>query len=132
MPVLHWNEYDFIGCLEVEPTADEHAVWHKFEVHRGDVTLLLTVHQYESVVEISLGTDAGPKPLIELAFYVRDGVVAHQDCDSEWLEIRDCILAGSRFSYLDMGDPFDRQRYPHGHRVRIQVRPQIRVEVTRG
>jgi hypothetical protein len=131
MPLLQWNEYDFIGCLEVEPKVDEDQVWHEFEVRRDGVVLQLIVRQYESVVQISLAIEPGAKPLIELAVFVRDGVVTDADGTNEWVELRDCILAGSRFSYIEMGDVFDRRRYPHGHQVRILVRPQIRVEIAR-
>lgn len=131
MPQLEWNEYDFIGCLEVEPTVDEDRVCHGFHVRRDDVILRLTVRQYESVVGVSLALESCPQPLIELVAFVRNGAVAQRDGSNEWLELRDCILAASRFSYIEMGDVFDRRRYPYGQQVRIRVRPRIQVELLR-
>lgn len=65
MPLLHWNEYDLIGCLEVEPVVDEDQVRHEFVVRRGGVELRLNVWQYGSVAQIGLATDAVAEPLIE-------------------------------------------------------------------
>lgn len=131
MPLLQWNEYDFIGCLEVEPTVDEYQVSHTFDVSRNGVVLRLTVWQYESVVELLLAMESRAQPLIELVLFVRGGAVAQADDSQEWLELRDCILAASRFSYLEMGDVFDRTRYPLGHFLRIRVQPDIQVEIVR-
>ena len=131
MPLLRWNEYDLIGCLEVEPVVDEDQVAHAFEVHQRGVVLRVTIRQYESVVQLALAREAGGRPLIELAVFVRGGVVAQDTGAVAWVELRDCVLAGSRFSYIEMGDVFDRRRYPHGHLVRVHVRPDIQVEVVR-
>jgi hypothetical protein len=131
MPQLQWNEYEFIGCLEVEPTVGDDQVWHEFVIRRNAVVLCLTVRQYESVVQLTLSAEPNEHPLIELAVFVRECAVARGDGNDEWLELRDCILAGSRFSYMDMGDVFDRRRYPGGHHIRIRVRPQIQVEILR-
>src|SRR5262245_57190714 len=118
MPFLHWDEYDFIGCLEVEPTVDEDLVWHEFMVRRNGVTLQLTVRQYESVIHIVLAFESAEEPLIELVVFVRDAAVVQSEGNKEWLELRDCVLAGSRFSSVEMGDVFDRRCYPQSHHVR--------------
>jgi hypothetical protein len=128
---LQWNEYDFIGCLAVEPVVEEDQDSHEFAVHAAGVVLRLTVWQYESVVQISLCLESSPRPLIEVVVFVRDCAIARERADDEWLELRDCILAGSRFSYIQMGNVFDRRRYPYGYQVRIRVRPQIEVEIVR-
>jgi hypothetical protein len=132
MPLLHWNANDFIGCLEVEPTVDEDLVWHEFAVRRNGVSLNITVRQYESVVHIALAVESWAQPLIELAVFVRDVAIARSEGNDEWLELRDCVLAGSRFSYIEMGDVFDRSQYPSGQHVRIRVKPQIQVAIARG
>ena len=132
MPLLRWDEYEFIEFLEVEPAIAEDEVQHEFEVRRDGVCARLTVWQYESVAQISLGLDSALLPLIELALFVRERVAVQQYQGQEWLEFRDCVLAVTRYSYQEMGDIFDRKRYPYGHQVRLWLRPQLRVEVVRG
>src|SRR4051794_1443479 len=112
MPLLQWNEVDFIACLEVEPTIDEHQVCYTFLACREGVDLRLAVWQYESVVQISIALASLAQPLIDLVVFVRESAVWRQDGGSEWLELRDCVLAGSRFSYIEMGDVFDQRRHP--------------------
>ena len=131
MSMLEWSESDFLACLEVEPVVEENQISHTFEVRRGGVILRLSVWQYESVIHISLAVEPGTQPLIELAAFFRERAAGCKVGGQEFLEPRDCILAASRFSYLEMGDVFDRRRYPHSHRIKIQVLPQIQVEIMR-
>jgi hypothetical protein len=132
MPLLQWDAVDLIEYLEVEPVNTEDEVQHAFEVRRDGVCLRLTIWQYESVAQIALGLESAPLPLIELALFVREKVSVQRYQGQEWLEFRDCVLTNSRFAYLEMGNVFDRVRYPYGQPIRVWMRPQLRIELVRG
>lgn len=125
MPQLNWNVYDLIEVLTVVPTVEEFEVSHHFSLVVPPLTLALTVFQLESVVQVTFGTEGGKQPVLDFAMFVRDRVIRESTADAEWLEFRDVIVAPSRFSYTEMGDPFNRTRHPQRHRLLIQVAPQI-------
>lgn len=125
MPLLEWNEYDFIEVLAVMPTVEEYGVYHEFRRITPPLALKLTVYPYESVVCITVTLEGGGWPVVQFDAYVRERVVRESTQDAEWLELRDVIVAPSRFSYIEIGDPFDRTRYPQRHTLLIQVVPQI-------
>jgi hypothetical protein len=125
MPLLDWNEYEFIEVLAVMPTVEEYGTHHRYHRVTPPLALTLTVYPYESVVCISLTLENGGLPVMQFAAYVRERIARESTRDDEWLELRDVIVAPNRFSYIEMGDPFDRTRYPLRHTLRIQVVPQI-------
>lgn len=125
MPQLNWNAYDLIEVLAVLPTVEEFEVRHQFSLVIPPLTLSLTVFQLESVIQVTFGIEGGGQPVLDFAMFVRDRVVRESTADAEWLELRDVIVAPNRFSYIEMGDPFDRTRHPQRHTLLIQVAPQI-------
>ncbi len=129
MPQLNWNETDFLECLEVEPDISDYAVSHSYEVNKNGLRLLITVWQYESAVQLTLSRDATEANLFSFAAYVRGEVRYVNDKRGTYLEITDSIVAPSRFSYMEFGDVFDRERFPYGVTVEIGVKPDIRVAI---
>jgi hypothetical protein len=128
MPQLNWSEYEFVEVLSVLPTVEDYQACYTFDVTAADIRLILTVRPYESVIHITLGSTALPETLFECAAFVRDKAVRQEYKGQEWLELRDCVMEPSRFSYLEMGNPFDRERFPYAQHIRIWVQPQIRIE----
>lgn len=124
---LRWNQYDFIECLEVVPLVELEAVY-TFTVCKDGLRLVLTVWPYESVVRVELGAEAVPGSGTEFAIVVRGEVTRCEYKGREWLEFTDCVVVPSRFSYLVLGNPADRELHPHGHSIRIAVSPCIVVE----
>ena len=50
-PMLVWNEFEFIECLEVLPEKDEeYETSHVFRVQKNGLTLLLTIYQFSGDV----------------------------------------------------------------------------------
>jgi hypothetical protein len=125
MPILNWNEYDFIEVLAVMPAIEEYGIYHQFRRISSPLALSLTVYSYESVVCVSLSLESAGPPVTQFDVFVRDRIVRESTHDAEWLELRDVVIAPSRFSYIEMGDLFDRRRYPQRHTLLIQVVPQI-------
>ncbi len=54
MTQLKWDELDFLEYLEVEAVIDDYTTSHNYELKQSDLRLLITVWQYESVVQVSL------------------------------------------------------------------------------
>jgi hypothetical protein len=127
MPELDWKEHEFIQVLGVLPT-NTGDVKYVFDVVKDGARLIVTVWPCESVIGISLGTASLPNPLVTFAVFVRSAALLQEREGEWWLELRDCMVAPSRFSYLELGDPFDRGAFPRGQPVRIWVRSQIFVE----
>ncbi len=74
MPQLDWNELDFLDCFAVEPTVEDDAVSHDYEVERAGLRLLFTVWQLESVIQASLFRGESDDALFTFAAYVRGEV----------------------------------------------------------
>lgn len=127
MPELEWNDVDFLDFFAVEPTAEEFDVSHSYEVQRNGLRLLLTVWQYESVVQASVFQGDAESAVFTFAAYVRGAARLIDDQRGRYLEIADCIIAPSRFWYLDSGDPFDRERFPIAVTVTVAIEPTIQI-----
>jgi hypothetical protein len=127
MPQLDWKEHEFIQVLSALPINTDD-VKYVFEVTKDGARLIVTVWPCESVIGISVGAASLPNPLVTFAVFVRGKALLQEYKGELWLELRDCVVAPSRFSYLELGDPFDRGAFPRGQPVRIWVQPQILVE----
>lgn len=127
MPQLDWDELDFLDYLEVAPVVDEDSASHSYELLQNDLRLILTVWQYESVVQLSLFRDATDATIFSFACYVRKNARYVNDKRGRYLELVDCVIAPTRFWYLQAGDVFDHNRFPHGLTVQVEARPDIRI-----
>lgn len=127
MPQLEWNEIDFLDFFAVEPTAEDDAGSHNYEVERNGVRLLFTVWQHESVIQASVFRGDADAALFTFAAYVRDRARFINDKRGRYLEIADCIIAPNRFWYIESGDPFDRERCPVAVTVTVAIDPDIRI-----
>jgi hypothetical protein len=135
MPQLDWSEYAFIECLEVLPAVEEHATEHRFEVVQSDLTLVLTLWQFESVVAIEVTRTGTGVPLIAFVLVVRGGTRHLKGPDAECIEFADAVVVPSRFSYLEYQqqrvDLYDVKQMPGLESVRLFVKPGIRIEIPR-
>ena len=127
MPQLDWNDIDFLDFFAVEPTVEDYAGSHNYEIERNGLRLLLTVWQYESVVQVSVFRRDADDGLFTFAAYVRSGARFINDKRGRYLEMADCIIAPNRFWYIDSGDPFDRERFPIAVTVTVAIDPDIRI-----
>src|SRR5687767_12024041 len=108
MPQLKWNDVDFLEFFAVEPTVD-YDVAHHYEIERAGLRLLFTVWQLESVIQASLFRDQADDALFTVCAYVRGEARFINDKRGRYLEIEDCIVAPSRFSYIQSVDFFNRE-----------------------
>jgi hypothetical protein len=127
MPQLIWNEVDFLDFFAVEPIVDDYAVSYNYAIERNGIRLLCTVWQLESVIQASVFRDKCDDALFTFATYVRGEARLVNDVRGRYLEIEDCIIAPSRFWYIQTGNPFDRQRFAISLTVTIAVDPDIRI-----
>lgn len=127
MPQLQWNELDFLDCFGVEPTAEEYAVSHNYEIARDGLRLLLTVWQLESVIQASVFRDKSDDALFTFAAYVRGEARFINDKRGRYIEVDDCVIAPNRFWYNQAGDVFDQERFPCSVTVIIAVDPDIHI-----
>lgn len=127
MPQLEWNEFDFLDCFAVEPIAADYATSFNYEVERDGLRLLFTVWPHESVIQASLFRTDSETALNTWAAYVRGVARLVDDQRGRYLEFEDCIIAPDRFWYIQSGDVFNRDRFPHSVTVTVAVDPDIRV-----
>lgn len=130
MPQLEWNDIDLLDFFSVEPAVEDGEVAHSYEVERNELRLLLTVWQYESVIQVSIFRSSVDDAIITFAAYVRDRVRFINDQRGRYLEIAGCITAPSRFSYIDFGDPFDAERMPIAITLVVTIDPDIQISFT--
>ena len=132
MPQLHWNEIDFIECLEVAPETNEFSTEHHFTVIRDGLTLKVSVWQYDSVVYLDLYRSGMEAPLIGLALFVRGPVDYVKEGTWECLRFQNALPAPSRFSYLDFErDIHSAASIPYGLTVTLRVKPDIKIAFDR-
>ena len=135
MPQLHWNEDAFIECLEVLPAVEEHGAKHRFQVAQPDLTLVLTLWQFESVVAIEVKRTGTSAPVIAFVFVVRGSTRHLNGPGSECIEFADAVIVPSRFSYLEYQqkrvDLYDPEQMPGIDAIRLFVKPGIRIEIPR-
>ena len=127
MPQLKWNETDFLECFAVEPAAEDYGTSFNYEVERVGLRLLFTVWQHESAIQASLFRTDSETALYTWAAYVRGSARFVNDQRGRYLEFEDCIIAPDRFWYIQSGDVFNRNRFPHSVTVTVAVDPDIHV-----
>jgi hypothetical protein len=127
MPQLNWDELDFLEYLEVDAIVDEYSTSHKYEVEQNDLRLLVTVWQYESVIQLSLFRAPTNVTILSFACFLRGNARYVNDKRGKYLELIDCVIAPTRFWYQCAGDLFDHKKFPHGLTIQLEVRPEIRV-----
>ena len=127
MPQLEWNEIDFLDCFAVEPAVEDYTNSFNYEIERAGLRLLFTVWQHESVIQASLFRAGSDDALYTWAAYVRGAARFVDDQRGRYLEFEDCIIAPNRFWYIQSGDVFNRDRFPHSVTVTVAVDPDIRV-----
>ncbi|MBY0549257.1 MAG: hypothetical protein K2W95_18425 [Candidatus Obscuribacterales bacterium] len=81
----------------------------------------------QGVVQLSLFRGANDATIFSFACYVRKNARYVNDKRGKHLELVDCVIAPTRFWYLQAGDVFDHNRFPHGLTVQVEARPDIRI-----
>ncbi len=127
MPPLQWNETDFLDFFNVDPAVEDYFVSYNYEVERHGLRLLLTLWQFESVIQASLFRDQSHTALFTFAAYVRGEVRVINDKRGRYIDFEDCIIAPDRFWYMQAGDPFDSQRFPMSVTVQLVIEPDIHI-----
>ncbi len=127
MPQLKWNEVDFLEFFSAEPTVEEYATSFNYVIERDGLRLMCTVWPHESVIQVALSRVKSDDVLTTWAAYVRGVSRCVNDQRGRYLEFEDCIIAPDRFWYIDSGDVFNRDRFPHSVTITVAVDPDIRV-----
>ena len=127
MPELKWDEQDFLECLGVVPEVEEYETAYSYTVKSNGLTLLITVWQYESLIQLSLFREGQEKPITSFALVVRGPVEHRNEKWGEYLLLRSCVVVSSRFYYMNSGDVFEGDKYPHGLDVEIAAYPDLRI-----
>jgi hypothetical protein len=135
MAQLDWKEHAFIECLEVLPAVEEYATKHAFQVVQPDLTVVVTLWQFESVVAIEVTRTGSSAPLITFVLVVRGSARHVKGPDTECIEFANAVIVPSRFSYLEYRqkrvDVYDAKQMPGLDSVRLFVKPAIRIEIPR-
>jgi hypothetical protein len=127
MPQLRWNDIDFLDFFAVEPTVEDYAVSHNYDLERDGLRLLLTLWHLESVIQASLFRGKAEAALFTFAAYVRGEARLIDDQRGRYIDFEDCIVAPSRFWYIHAGNPFDQHRFPVSVTIRLAIEPDIRI-----
>jgi hypothetical protein len=127
VPRLKWKDIELLDFFAVEPTAEDFAISHSYEVERNGLRLLFTVWQLESVIQASVFRCDADDALFTFAAYVRDGARLINDKRGRYLEIADCIIAPNRFWNIDSGNPFDREGFPVAVTITVAIDPDIQI-----
>jgi hypothetical protein len=96
-------------------------------VHRNGLRLLITVWQFESVIQVTLFRESSDVALMDFTCFVRGEVRHINDGRGNYLSLEDCVVAPSRFSYIEAGNSFNHDRFPFGITLTIRVRPDIQI-----
>lgn len=127
MPQLRWNDTDFLNFFAVEPTVEDYGISHNYEVERDGIRLLFTLWQHESVIQASMFRGQSDNALFTFAAYVRGEARFINDVRGRYIDFEDCIIAPSRFWYIQAGNPFDQQRFPISVTIRLACDADVRI-----
>ena len=125
MPLLKWDPLELLEFFSVLPTVEED-VCHGYEMVQG-IRMLLTIWQNESVFRLTLSYEGSREELLDFAAFVRGElrIDRHAGTNMPHLCALDCVVGPGRFSYRQMLDPFDKERYPTGIDIHVWARPKI-------
>ena len=119
MPEFVWNETDFIECLGVIPTVEEHGMAHHFVTHRNGLRLELSVYQYDAQVWFSLYREESSHPLFRVGFENSPGARLVRNRNSQdYIEFAAAKIFGGRYdgaSVIPMG-------------IRLSVDPDFNIQ----
>ena len=119
MPLLRWNENDFLECLEVAPVIDDCGTGYHYVVNKHGMRLMLSVYPYDGDIWISIFRDGIDRAVIALAMTDCSGTRRVLDSRGDCLEFAPSQVFGGRFQ-RDFVIPVG---------VRLTVRPTIAVEL---
>ncbi|WP_018416945.1 hypothetical protein [Teredinibacter turnerae] len=126
---LVWDENDFVGFFEVLPIVDEYETEHTFDVSRNGIRLVVQVWQLERVARLALYQGDQEEALIDFYLFVRGALNISTQDSRPVLEINNCIVSPSRFSYFDMGDMLDEEKFPIGQIVYVALNERISISL---
>ncbi|WP_018276317.1 hypothetical protein WKI13_01960 [Teredinibacter turnerae] len=126
---LVWDENDFVGFFEVLPLVDEYETEHTFDVSRNGIRLVVQVWQLERVARLALYQGDQEEALIDFYLFVRGALNISTQDSRPVLEITNCIVSPSRFSYFDMGDMLDEEKFPIGQIVYVALNERISISL---
>ena len=128
MPQLKWNETEFVECLEVVPEVADHQMRHLFTITKHGLTLGITVWQLESMVLLTLQREGSGLFITQFALAVRGSASLHREKNGDYLELTDCVVCPSRFSYIHgPGNPGDAARFGYPVVVQVAIDPEIQL-----
>jgi hypothetical protein len=126
MPELQWDELDFLECLGVVPEEGEYGTSYAYKLERNGLRLELSLWPFESMAGFSLYRETDALALFTFALAVRGNIRRVNDKRGDYLEFTNCIVVADRFSYLTIGNPFDRERFAAGTTLELFINPDIR------
>lgn len=130
MPELKWNEHEVIECLGVLPKVDDYETGHHFRVEKDEIILVLSIWQYDCLVEISLYQSNKKNPLINFHISVRDEIKFINDKRGSFLRFQDCSVISSMYP-LTESMKFYKMESPEFLNMALEVEPEIRIQFTK-
>ena len=128
MPQLDWNPLEFLECLNVTPNFDEeYETFYQYILVQGDLRLVMTVFQYEQVVELFLEGVATGATVFRCALFVRGAVKFINDKRGKYLEFQNCAIGANRFWYQTAPNVLDTEIFPYGQTLQLEMEPEMRI-----
>jgi hypothetical protein len=130
MPQLRWDQREVLECVGVVPETDEYDTYHSYTIEREGLKLLLTLWQFESVLQLSLYRGNQRDTILHMALAIRGPVQFKRTKRYEWEEFllfSDCVSVPNRFYYHKLGDVFDTDKFPYSFDVEVAFYPDIRI-----
>jgi len=119
--MLTWGPTDFLECLGVLPTEEEHGISHSYSLAKDGMRLELSVYQYDGDIYLTLWRDGVESPVVDVRLFKCDAARWVHDQRGNYLEFGAGRLFGGRFD----GDSV----IPYG--IRLRVEPSIGIEFFR-
>lgn len=123
---LRWDPQDFLECLGVEPVYSEDDGALSYTVTKHGLTLLLTLWELQSVVQLSLFQVGEAEPFLTQAILVYGAIELRKEKWGEFLRMTDCLVVGE-FHCLDPDDLHPPAKVSWDLTLEIRVNPRIYV-----
>ncbi|HEY9402311.1 MAG TPA: hypothetical protein VIQ24_06435 [Pyrinomonadaceae bacterium] len=120
MPMLVWNQYEFIECLGVVPEVEEYETAHYFKVTKDGLRLELSIFQYAGDVYLDMYCEGIETSIFKMRLL--DCAGARYVSDRNGREVLEFAPAKSFGSRYDGASPL-----PYG--IRVGVTPHVMIEL---
>lgn len=117
MPEFSWEPLDFLDALGVAPTGEEDGISYSYLVHRGPLTLALTIWVLDGDVGLEIRCEGMNEPIVQVNLLSSPGARVINDKRGKYIEFAAANLFTGRYD--------NTRPAPYGFRLFVEPNLQL-------